>query len=61
MEASAEADAVSAWLRGLGLPELVETFKTGKFDDLDIVKELNKDDLDDLGIVGAGVRKKLLL
>jgi HD superfamily phosphohydrolase len=60
MEA-ATAAGVGSWLRGIGLPQLVETFEQAQYDDLEIVKELKSEDLLELGITEAGVRKKLLV
>jgi hypothetical protein len=58
MEAAGD---VGAWLRKIGLPGLVDTFERAKYDDLDVVKELKSEDLVELGITEAGVRKKLLV
>jgi hypothetical protein len=60
-EMEAATAGVGSWLRGIGLPQLVETFEQAQYDDLEIVKELKSEDLLELGITEAGVRKKLLV
>eukprot|EP01147_Barroeca_monosierra_P010758 gene10758-2845_t len=54
-------EAVQAWLNALGLDIYSDTFLQNGFDDLDVIADLTPGDLDCLGILRRGHRKKLLL
>jgi len=54
-------DSVSLWLQGCGLGEYVPTFRTAGYDDINLIKILNDEDLDAMGIDKPGTRKKILM
>jgi len=53
-------DNVSLWLTECGLSEYIGTFKTAGYDDINLIKILNEEDLDAMGIDKPGTRKKIL-
>lgn len=54
-------DDVSLWLQECGLGEYVQVFKTAGYDDINLIKILNEEDLDAMGIDKPGTRKKILM
>ena len=54
-------DDVSLWLQECGLGEFVPIFKTAGYDDINLIKILNEEDLDAMGIDRPGTRKKILM
>jgi len=54
-------DNVSLWLQECGLSEYVQVFKTAGYDDINLIKILNEEDLDAMGIDKPGTRKKILM
>jgi len=54
-------DNVSLWLQECGLGEYVQVFKTAGYDDINLIKILNEEDLDAMGIDKPGTRKKILM
>merc|ERR1712232_543586 len=53
-------DNVSLWLQECGLSEYIPVFKTAGYDDINLIKILNEEDLDAMGIDKPGTRKKIL-
>merc|ERR1712063_56525 len=53
-------DNVSLWLTECGLGDYIHTFKTAGYDDINLIKILNEEDLDAMGIDKPGTRKKIL-
>jgi len=53
-------DNVSLWLNECGLSDYIHTFKTAGYDDINLIKILNDEDLDAMGIDKPGTRKKIL-
>merc|ERR1712137_172888 len=53
-------DNVSLWLSECGLNDYIHTFKTAGYDDINLIKILNDEDLDAMGIDKPGTRKKIL-
>jgi len=58
---SSGKEEVAQWLMTLNLEYLIDTFYKQGYDDINVIRELNEQDLDALGIDKTGVRKKLLL
>merc|ERR1712063_24564 len=54
-------DNVSLWLTECGLGDYIHTFKTAGYDDINLIKILNEEDLDAMGIDKPGTRKKILM
>merc|ERR1711862_596154 len=54
-------DNVSLWLQECGLSEYIPVFKTAGYDDINLIKILNEEDLDAMGIDKPGTRKKILM
>ena len=50
---------IDGWLRGIGLTQYVEIFRTNDID-RELLGRLTNDDLKDLGVASFGHRKKLL-
>jgi len=61
MEQIQPIDNVSMWLQECGLGEYVPTFRTAGYDDINLIKILNDEDLDAMGIDKPGTRKKILM
>jgi len=61
MEHMQPLDNVSLWLQECGLGEYVQIFKTAGYDDINLIKILNEEDLDAMGIDKPGTRKKILM
>jgi len=61
MEHMQPLDNVSLWLQECGLAEYVQVFKTAGYDDINLIKILNEEDLDAMGIDKPGTRKKILM
>ena len=54
-------DDVSLWLQECGLSEYISVFKSAGYDDINLIKILNNDDLDAMGIDKPGTRRKILM
>ena len=54
-------DDVVTWLQLLGLQQYEENFMEGGFDDIDFIKDLDKNDLEMIEIRKKGHQKKLLM
>ena len=54
-------DNVSIWLQECGLGEYIPIFKAAGYDDINLIKILNEEDLDAMGIDKPGTRKKILM
>src|SRR5208282_6392071 len=50
---------IDGWLRGIGLAQYAEMFRTNDIDH-ELLGRLTNDDLKDIGVVSFGHRKKLL-
>ena len=50
---------IDGWLRGIGLAQYAEMFRTNDID-IELLSRLTNDDLKDIGVASFGHRKKLL-
>src|SRR5215472_16125648 len=50
---------IDSWLRGIGLAQYAETFRTNDIDE-ELLGRLTSDDLKEIGVASFGHRKKLL-
>ena len=50
---------IDGWLRGIGLDQYAEIFRANDID-IELLGRLTSDDLQDMGVVSLGHRKKLL-
>lgn len=61
MSHGSSSDQVSTWLQDCGLGEFAQTFRSAGYDDINLIKILNEEDLDAMGIDKPGTRKKILM
>ena len=61
MENSETNFEVSVWLRKCGLSEHIQRFISNGYDDINLIRILNEEDLDAIGIDKPGTRKKILM
>eukprot|EP01126_Amoeba_proteus_P014199 TRINITY_DN16167_c0_g1_i25.p3 TRINITY_DN16167_c0_g1~~TRINITY_DN16167_c0_g1_i25.p3 ORF type:complete len:102 (+),score=24.75 TRINITY_DN16167_c0_g1_i25:76-381(+) len=53
-------DDVREWLKKIKLGEYIEAFEKAGYDDIETIKNLEVEDLKEIGIQKAGHRKKIL-